>query len=991
MTGSQRALILVLLIVGSFLLFAYSASGPGLAYPLALVMSVVLWLTRYVWRPRDYGRNLIRRYSLWVLLAAHLPYPIWAPWVNHLLHPLPFPAPPNAPSATLQMSILIGVVAINYLTRDSTVMGEYRLLHDGRSDRELRDDLVRVGRALKNDLNRIDDETNWSTEYFEPLDALVEIREGTHRKRGIKKLLPAIRADRRSTTFLVLGDPGSGKSVALRKLAHDLIAEIGRTGKLPVYIDLKEWKPATKWTRDNPPTANDFYAFLKWRLDRHVFVRDFLSRPVGTDSMFVHLLKRGRFFFILDSFDEIPQVLNDEQPESWLLGELSNAIHGFLAGGFEVRGVLASRLFRQPTRAFAAQAVLELRPFTDMQIRDSLDKTKAYGPAAVSEIFSSRPDLIRTLRNPFSASLLVTYSRVHRDQLPASQVDLYGTYLRSRLTGNSDIREALARRSEPLSEDQIVECAGAMATTLVDHFGLETTLRELSQGVGEWAPRWVADVELVAEILVHAKVARLGPPPGWRFSFAHRRFAEFFVAKSLAGQGVEQLESIPREEAKREALALYCEIADENTAREVAEYCWAEIRLVDVSDFRVSDPGFRRAVHCLRFLGSAFRARFGAMASFREELGDFVVGIVSKTEDILAVKLLVEGTGILTEKHIDRVVIHALTIGNAWVSETALRACRHLGKPSSTLVDSLRDYIDAIMPAEFWRRRGEFLFSLGLSDGFSVLRGVCKRRAADMVCGLIGLVMVMLVDPVAVFVAGVSLGMVLTLVRLSGLHIVSDRGVDWNTNLFMCRWLVVVMIGVALVGEGRTVTQGVPWVEWTGGVVASAVAVVGACLVVPYYQLGRLMRYGPGPLARMMVELLGYGVAMFVGMWAWTEVVEWLGWDREFLVRVMGIGFGLLLGGALGMRALENWAAWRRDKRCLAGLEMSGGWSRSQVAGVLDGLETATGRYRFLTMLEGGNVEPEGSWPERTLPSYGRDRASILLAQLEERWLGMAR
>ena len=109
------------------------------------------------------------------------------------------------------MSILIGVIAINYLTRDSTVMGEHRPSDHKDSERDLRKDLVKVGRALKNDLNRIDDETNWSTEYFAPLDALVEIRQGTHRKRGIKKLLPAIRADRRSSTFLVLGDPGSEK------------------------------------------------------------------------------------------------------------------------------------------------------------------------------------------------------------------------------------------------------------------------------------------------------------------------------------------------------------------------------------------------------------------------------------------------------------------------------------------------------------------------------------------------------------------------------------------------------------------------------------------------------------------------------------------------------------------------------------------------------------------------------------------------------------
>ena len=150
------------------------------------------------------------------------------------------------------------------------------------------------------------------------------------------------------------------------------------------------------------------------------------------------------------------------------------------------------------------------------------------------------------------------------------------------------------------------------------------------------------------------------------------------------------------------------------------------------------------------------------------------------------------------------------------------------------------------------------------------------------------------------------------------------------------------------------------------------------------------MGYSLRPSLRVVVELLVYGLAVFAGMWGLTELVEWLGWEQEF-GQVVGIGGGLLIGGALGMRGLKNWAAWRRDKRYLDGLEVRGRWTRSQAAGVLDRLETASGRYRFVTMLEAGNVEPEGSWPGRTLPSYGRDRASILLAQLEERWLGLAR
>jgi len=40
----------------------------------------------------------------------------------------------------------------------------------------------------------------------------------------------------------VLGEPGYGKSTALRKLANMLLAEVYKTNKIPIYINLKDWQ-----------------------------------------------------------------------------------------------------------------------------------------------------------------------------------------------------------------------------------------------------------------------------------------------------------------------------------------------------------------------------------------------------------------------------------------------------------------------------------------------------------------------------------------------------------------------------------------------------------------------------------------------------------------------------------------------------------------------------------------------------------------------------
>ena len=83
------------------------------------------------------------------------------------------------------------------------------------------------------------------------------------------------------------------------------------------------------------------------------------------DTYFKRMFKHGRLFIVLDSFDEIPAVL-DTLEGSELIDQLSDVIYRFLAGVHQSRGILSSRIFRQPTDKFQTKTKLEIRPFTLM-------------------------------------------------------------------------------------------------------------------------------------------------------------------------------------------------------------------------------------------------------------------------------------------------------------------------------------------------------------------------------------------------------------------------------------------------------------------------------------------------------------------------------------------------------------------------------------------------------------------------------------------------
>lgn len=111
-------------------------------------------------------------------------------------------------------------------------------------------------KVLNSDLLTLAKAENWNDQYFTDLEAEVEAEGGYyatflhkmlgHQSRGLRRVSSLMSAIELSTeqALLLVGQPGSGKSVALRHLAHQFAERGIRSADplaiIPLYVNLKE-------------------------------------------------------------------------------------------------------------------------------------------------------------------------------------------------------------------------------------------------------------------------------------------------------------------------------------------------------------------------------------------------------------------------------------------------------------------------------------------------------------------------------------------------------------------------------------------------------------------------------------------------------------------------------------------------------------------------------------------------------------------------------
>ncbi|WP_075256235.1 NACHT domain-containing protein [Herbaspirillum camelliae] len=394
-------------------------------------------------------------------------------------------------------------------------------------------------RVIRADLEQISHSENWNDQWFTDLEAEVQaegrfyqsylhkfFRKGSSGYRKEPSLMTAItRTTERH--MLLIGDPGSGKSVALRHLASQL-AEIGvyakgRNIKIPLYINLREL------------LIDDIKQVTADGIKN--FILENFRRGDSNTSQYLKknwddFLQRGIWFFLFDSFDEIPAVLHAEKG-SGVIQTYSEAIRQFMSGMSECQGLVASREFKGPESIpWQKLRLLALDNRRQLELIRNAELTNVQATIVRTQLGNSQAGIYK---NPLFLSLLCRFVKDH-EKAPEHSHAL----LMDHIVELADRDRDWIEKNTRLWPNDLLIGAEKIAAILAqeEEIGLAPTFNELARKLLPMGYAEEQTFNLLTALLYvkigrnDVKEARQGDK---RFAFSHRRYQESLFVRYLVG------------------------------------------------------------------------------------------------------------------------------------------------------------------------------------------------------------------------------------------------------------------------------------------------------------------------------------------------------------------------------------------------------------------------------------------------------------------------
>jgi len=430
------------------------------------------------------------------------------------------------------LGLLITVVKIKDLLTNSVWPIFYNKEKSRRSNRRRK-----FADHIESELRRLNNLEAWSDYRFTELEAEVDA-EGRRRLFGIlpsfyrtgstlrreKSLSKALKSsDER--LIIVEGEPGSGKSVALRHVASLLAVGAMRSRStksvIPIYVNLKEIERKRGEVVDRNLIESFVLKVLNRVNDRDV--EEFL------DEEFSEGLQTGTWFFLFDSFDEIPEVLSSTEADK-TIRDYATAISDFLHGLNECRGVIASRFFHGPKQfGWPRFSILPLTSTRKLELIRKANLNIAAEGELIGQLETAPQEISSMASNPMFLGLLCEHMRAGYP-FPENSHTVLETYIESRL--NRDKDRVYKRFKLDPQELRAAAEAAAFCMAADTGLGLSPKREDIRVAAQTLDIKLAKHFEKALDALTYLKLARADTSTttdkSEQFTFSHRRFQEYF-------------------------------------------------------------------------------------------------------------------------------------------------------------------------------------------------------------------------------------------------------------------------------------------------------------------------------------------------------------------------------------------------------------------------------------------------------------------------------
>jgi NACHT domain len=393
--------------------------------------------------------------------------------------------------------------------------------------------------VIKERIQNINSEEEWRDTRFAELEAEVEA-EGERRMfslnpfrrrtrsglRREKSLTKAIEMSRERLVQLE-GEPGSGKSVALRYVARTLSERASKSRDLksviPLYLNLKELNRGQEEAVDRNLTER----FVNESLTKRKINRDIEEY---LEDEFKRGMVEGTWLFLFDSFDEIPEILSSIEADA-TIRNYADAISDFLTGMNRCHGVVASRYFRGPGQTRWPR--FRILPLSESR-RLKLIKQALLPPEIERQLtghLEASPEIRDMSANPMLLGLLSEYMKAS-NPFPDNVHTVLSSYLEHRLSRDDE----RVKRRYGVGTDAVRAAAESAAFCMAADvgLGLNPAREDLKRAMGQQGFSFGDDIDALLDALVFIKLARAEESAAGdakSFTFAHRRFQEYFATR----------------------------------------------------------------------------------------------------------------------------------------------------------------------------------------------------------------------------------------------------------------------------------------------------------------------------------------------------------------------------------------------------------------------------------------------------------------------------